>query len=254
MISTIVMDLDGTLPRSDKTISDYTVDVLHKCQAAGIKIVFATARSIQAAKEHIERIGPDYFIGFGGSLVLQPMTSLTIRRFDIPAEVADSLIKECLETPTITGIHASNEVIALSNNLLPNMQHYRITDFAHEQGNRYLKISVDASASADVERIAAHFSMCDLLKYTGEDLYRFAHRDAIKWKAVQAIAEYERSDTARFVAFGDDINDLEMIQHCGIGVAMQNAIPQVQAVAQNICASNDEDGVARLISEHVLRL
>jgi len=49
MIKMIITDLDNTLLRSDKTISEYTIDVLKKCQSKGIKVAFATARSEQAS-------------------------------------------------------------------------------------------------------------------------------------------------------------------------------------------------------------
>ncbi len=48
------------------------------------------------------------------------------------------------------------------------------------------------------------------------------------------------------VAFGDDINDVDMVQHSGIGVAVENAIAEVKAVADRYPVSNDEDGVVPL--------
>jgi hydroxymethylpyrimidine pyrophosphatase-like HAD family hydrolase len=78
------------------------------------------------------------------------------------------------------------------------------------------------------------------------------NRDAVKWKAVKAIAEYYDCDTDTFVAFGDNINDLEMIQKCGTGIAVKNAISQVQSVAKYICETNDNDGAARWIAQHLL--
>ena len=51
------------------------------------------------------------------------------------------------------------------------------------------------------------------------------------------------------MAFGDGLNDLSMIEAAGIGVAMSNAHPDVLAAADVVAASNDEDGVAKVISE-----
>ena len=121
-----------------------------------------------------------------------------------------------------------------------------------KRSNRYLKISLSSGNPAAMEKIASHFPMCDFLNYTGENLYRFANRDAVKWTAVKAIAEHYGCNTDTFVAFGDDINDLEMIQKCGTGIAVKNAIPDVQAAAEYICDSNDNDGVAKWIEQHIL--
>lgn len=85
----------------------------------------------------------------------------------------------------------------------------------------------DISANSDtVERIAANYPMCDMLRYTNEDLYRFANRD--------------------------DINDLEMVEKCGVGIAVANAIDEVKAVADYICDAKDNDGVAKWIEDNIL--
>jgi len=250
MVEVIISDLDDTLLRSDKIISDYTVDVLKKCQTAGIKIVFATARSSQASLKYLERFMPDIFVSYGGALVMAGEN--IIHRFDIPPDIANQIIKECMETQGVTRIHAVNESVALSNGPDSDMTHYHYSDFYCDYGNSYLKISITASNPAIVDNIASHFPMCDMLRYTGEDLYRFANRNAVKWKVVKSIAKHYGFDTDTFIAFGDDVNDLEMIQKCGIGVAVENAISDVQSAAKYICGTNNNDGVAKWIEEHLL--
>ena len=66
MIQVIVTDLDNTLLRSDQLISERTIDVLKRCQARGIAVVFATARSTPSASRMLEQFTPDIFIGYGG--------------------------------------------------------------------------------------------------------------------------------------------------------------------------------------------
>ena len=150
-----------------------------------------------------DRFMPDVFIGYGRALVLAG--DKIICRFDIPVNIANQIIQECLETPEVTGIHAINESIALTNSPKPDMRHYQYTDFSKERNNRYLKISLFSSNAAVMETIASHFPMCDFLRYTGEDLYRFANYNAVMWIAVKAMAEYYDLDTDTFIAFGDDI-------------------------------------------------
>jgi hypothetical protein len=94
--------------------------------------------------------------------------------------------------------------------------------------------------------------MCDMLRYTGEDLYRFANRDAVKWNAVKTVAEYFNINTESFIAFGDHYNDLEMLKKCGIGVVVKNAIDKVHFATKHICETNDNDGVAKWIEKHTL--
>jgi hydroxymethylpyrimidine pyrophosphatase-like HAD family hydrolase len=52
-------------------------------------------------------------------------------------------------------------------------------------------------------------------------------------------------------AFGDDTNDLEMVQEAGMGVAMGNAVAELKAVANRVTLTNDEDGVAVVVEEYL---
>jgi len=253
MIEMIVLDLDQTLLHTDKTISSYSISVLQACRSKGILVAFATARSTQAASKMLAQFTPDIFMGYGGALVFYG--GEVIHRFDIPADVSSQLIGECLQEPGISYVLAVNESVAYTNRINPkasDTSHYRLADFTTLSDVGYLKISVVAENPEVVERIAASYPMLDLLRYSGEDLYRFASRDALKWNAVQAAADYFGISTEQIAAFGDDIIDLEMITHCGVGVAVKNAVDAVIAAADHICGSNREDGVIRWIGENAL--
>ncbi|NLK87384.1 MAG: HAD family hydrolase [Clostridiaceae bacterium] len=251
MIRMIVTDLDNTLLRGDKSISKYTVSVLEKCRENGIKIAFATARSAQASSGYFEQFAPDVFIGYGGAVSFAG--DEIISRFYIPAGISYRLINRCLQEPEILYVHAINESVAFTNRLDPthiNLSHYEQVDFSLYTDISYLKISVVAADPCVVERIASDFPMLDLLRYTGEDLYRFADRNAVKWNAVKAAAEYYGISTDMVAAFGDDMNDYEMIKNCGIGVAVENAVEEVKSAAGFICDISDNDGVAKWLEGH----
>ena len=245
MIKMIVTDLDDTLLRSDKSISDYTVSILEKCRDRGIMIAYATARSRQAVTKFFERFTPDIFIGYGGAVSFAG--DEVICRYAIPSEISSRLISRCLQEPEILYVHASNETVAHANSLdskITEIAHYERVDFSQISGISYLKISIVSKNPVVVGRIASEFPTLGMLRYTGEDLYRFADRSAVKWNAVKAVAEHYCIYTGNIAAFGDDINDLEMIRNCGIGVAVENAVDEVKAAARYICDTNDSDGVA----------
>jgi Cof subfamily protein (haloacid dehalogenase superfamily) len=217
----------------------------------GIKIIFATARSAQTVSRFTDRFSPDVLIAYDGALAVAGDT--VIHRFAIPAETSLRLTGECLRTPEISQIHAINETAALTSTKAgaPDTSHYMYYDFTKPNGLSYLKITVTASGPEAVEAIASGYPECSLLRYTGEDMYRFASRDASKRNAVAAAAKYCGLSTDSSIAFGDDINDLEMIQNCGIGVAMANAAESVKAVADYVCGSNNNDGAAKWLEEYL---
>lgn len=203
MIRMIITDLDNTLLRGDKSISGYTVSILRKYQDKGIKIAFATARSSQASSRFLDRFTPDIFIGYGGAVSFAG--EKIISRFEIPADISSQLINECLQEPEISYVHAINESVAYTNRIDPSetdSSHYRYVDFSLNNNISYLKISLVTANPCAVERIASNYPMLDLLRYTGENLYRFASRNAVKWNAVKAVTEYYDINTDMVMAFG----------------------------------------------------
>ena len=73
-----------------------------------------------------------------------------------------------------------------------------------------------------------------------------------KKNAIEILSKSQNISLSEIVAFGDGLNDLGMIQNCGIGIATENAIPEVKEIAKGICGNNNEDGVAKWIKEYIL--
>jgi hydroxymethylpyrimidine pyrophosphatase-like HAD family hydrolase len=91
------------------------------------------------------------------------------------------------------------------------------------------------------------------MNFTGEDWYQIKSKEASKKNALMAVIAELGILPEEVVVFGDDYNDIDMLSLPGVvSVAISNAIPEVKAVANYICGSNDEDGVARWLEENVL--
>lgn len=78
------------------------------------------------------------------------------------------------------------------------------------------------------------------------------NREATKLNGIRRLAKHYAVNLEEVAAFGDDFNDMEMLCACGVGVAVANAIPEVKAAADEVCGSNEGDGVARWIEERLL--
>jgi HAD superfamily hydrolase (TIGR01484 family) len=72
-----------------------------------------------------------------------------------------------------------------------------------------------------------------------------------KWEGILHVARRHGIEPRQIIAIGDDMNDLHMIRNAGLGVAMGNARPEVQAIAQRVIGSNHEDGLAEFLEEIV---
>jgi hydroxymethylpyrimidine pyrophosphatase-like HAD family hydrolase len=79
------------------------------------------------------------------------------------------------------------------------------------------------------------------------------NRNATKWNGIKELLNYYKIDKENTVAFGDDFVDIEMIEKCGIGVAVENGIEEIKAKAKYICGKNTEDGIAKWIEKNILK-
>jgi hydroxymethylpyrimidine pyrophosphatase-like HAD family hydrolase len=90
-------------------------------------------------------------------------------------------------------------------------------------------------------------------EYSNSDSVTLLHTHAKKHLALSAVIEKLDIKPEETVVFGDDYNDIEMLSVPGvISVAVENALDEVKAVADYVCGSNDEDGVAKWIEENVI--
>jgi len=78
------------------------------------------------------------------------------------------------------------------------------------------------------------------------------HREAIKSAAVAELADRWMISKYEIAAFGDDLNDIDMLKYAGIGIAMDNALDEVKAATGYICGDCDNDSVAKWLEENVL--
>lgn len=83
------------------------------------------------------------------------------------------------------------------------------------------------------------------------DLVQIMSKNATKWNGIKVMLEALNIPQAEAIYFGDDYDDIEPIQKCGIGVAVSNAIEAVINKASYITGSNDEDGVAHFIETNL---
>lgn len=254
-VKLIITDLDQTLLKRDKSISQYTLDTIKECKEQGINIAIATARSERAAEKYIDLIKPDIVISNGGALAKHK--GEVIYRSMLPTLTSEALIKECVLHTDIGEVTVETEMGYYSNspNLLKNCVDYNhaIYNSCEESLDcPTFKITVEAFNNKAALELATKYSECSFLAYSGEPWCRFAHKNATKDYAISKLAEHLNIDLSQVAAFGDDYNDIDMLKTCGYGVAVSNAIEEVRQVATHITYSNEEDGVARFIQENFL--
>jgi len=117
--------------------------------------------------------------------------------------------------------------------------------------NYTTKVNLSESTKIEEAKTLAEKYDCRLYSYRGEDLYGFASGKSGKYQAVLALGEIIHIGLDEMIAFGDDENDYEILQNAGKGVAVENAIPTIRKIADDITESNNDDGVAKYIEKEL---
>ncbi|MBE6559370.1 MAG: HAD-IIB family hydrolase [Ruminococcaceae bacterium] len=256
----IAADLDRTLLRDNETLSAVTINAIREARKKGMLFVVATARSLYSTLLVTQELYPDAIIHTGGAYAV--VGDQVIYRAVLSPEDTLEAALACLSAPFVDHIRICGETEDVTTNpAIPVGQkeflHYRrvsdekLTETALQAAT---KITV---CSPEPDKVATLFEgdpryLFTPSKNTSSFGHKLAHPAATKEAALVGVATHFGVTCDEIVAFGDDMADLGMLSVCGLGVAVANAIPEVKTIADVVCGSNEEDGVAHYINEFFL--
>ena len=247
-ISLVFTDLDSTLLKNDKTVSERSMDALKRCKEKGIKIIVCSARPERAITIYEELGIADALITLNGARV---RIGDKVINNGIVHDNAVILLKDLLEDEdlivtieTSDGIYGNVSIpewgVTGRDDLMSIIDHcdlYKILISAKEKGK---------PIEDRIRRVIEDNGMNDKVYYSVSEgwLYQIMGRSATKWNGAKLVLESFGIDAGSAVYFGDDNDDCECISNMGLGVAVSNAIEKVLKAADVIVPSNEEDGVA----------
>ncbi|WP_223804518.1 HAD family hydrolase [Lactococcus kimchii] len=244
----IVTDLDGTLLRTNKTISQRTANTLLCCKNLGYQIIVATARPPRDIYKLLpECLKDNPIICYNGALVLHDRKVLY--QHGLPQ-------KTVLEIEKVAKINGYNKIcLEIDNQLFANFDAWedygwvcKLVDFQNLSFDEALKVIVCS------ETPISEYFLNKLPQESSGVLTDKARLCQIMQTNVSKANSLNKIIGNReFIAFGDDNNDLEMLTATSFGVAMENATESLKKVATAITATNDEDGVALFLEENILK-
>ena len=253
-IRAVVFDLDRTLLRSDRTISAYTKSILERCRAKSIYSIIATARPPRAIGVYEEMICPDAAVTMNGASLR--MNGRERRSVSMDAQSACKLIAQIDQSlpgrpwslEAESGLYANFDTSTRWDG--PSAPFVSVNTVPQE---RAYKVLVELKEAGDADILCSLLPKDTYLEIAEGTLGMVIHKEATKMQGVLAALKELGVKPEDVAAFGDDLADIEMLKACGYGVAVQNALDEVKAAADFVAESNDDDGVARWLEEHVLR-
>lgn len=249
----LLFDLDGTLLGSDKSISDKNILALNRCRAKGILIGVSTSRSEQNSMTYLNKLMPDILIASGGALVKKGSDYIYKAEFSeaetrVMIDTARSVCGEdCEITIDTMDAHYWNYKID-PRKLDQNWGDSIYSDFT-DFSECALKMCVEIFDERKAGMLSERLGQCDCIRFLDGFWYKFTKKDVTKENAIERIADACGFGVEYIIAFGDDFADIGMLELCGLGVAMGNAIDEVKSRADLVIGSNDEDGIAVFIEE-----
>jgi len=248
-IKTVIVDLDRTLLRSDKTLSAHTAAVLNRCRAEGIELMIATARPQRAVAQYLQKVSFDALTVSNGARII---CGSVRRDILIPEESAACMLRGFCSHPGLCVTLETGDC-AYSNRPISEYETILCNDLAgRAELEGAMKLLVHMEPDTDRESVQKLLTGDVYHTLAHGNLIQVMNKSATKWSGIKTMLEMRGFSPDEAVYFGDDEDDVEAIMKCGTGVAVRNAIETVRSEADYITESNDEDGVAGFISRFVL--
>jgi 5-amino-6-(5-phospho-D-ribitylamino)uracil phosphatase len=268
----IAIDLDGTLVRRDGSLSPANRDALHKAHDSGAKIVLCTGRALPETRPVLEKIGLDLdaVITAGGAMISDARSGETLHSTAIPDPVCHDAVAWFVENEYCViwlhdGRRHDNDGFAIAGPRRHTAVDYWLsrtactiravpaTPAGAGSALRLTIIDDDGPLRALAPRFAARFDgrmSHNVIHVRSYDFTVLECFDATvnKWTAIQKLCAGWNLPESHTAAIGDDVNDIPMLRHAGVGLAVENATAEVQAVASRCVRRGDEDGVAEAIN------
>ena len=265
MYKLIAIDMDGTLLNGDKTISEENYSAIQKAKKAGVKIVLATGRPLNGIKKYLSHLNlineDDYAVTFGGAVVQNTQSEKFISRY-------------------LLGLTDWNYLFALSQDLKVNIHTLTENSCITPKVNKYstkevtinnIPLIVDnpTNMKQNISFVKIMFIdepeiLEEAIKKLPKDIFdkytivrstpyflEFLNINANKGLAVETLAKSLNIKQEEVICIGDAGNDTHMVEYAGLGVAMENAFPELKKIADFITLSNENHGVAHVIDKFI---
>jgi Cof subfamily protein (haloacid dehalogenase superfamily) len=263
----LAADMDGTLLNSLSAMTERTCAVMREADAAGCKVVICTGRIRHSVLPYIKMLGLDNpIIVANGAQVRYAMRDEILSEHLLPSAEALELIRLGRSMGAHARVYHTDDKVYVDE-ILPIDAAYSdrtrtpvvpVGDlceyFARRKPLKVLNVMPDMEGvHAFIARAGA--ALGDRVYLTpGSDTFAECMNPlATKGRGVRAVAEYLNIPMEHVIAAGDHYNDITMLDAAGCSICSSNAQDAVKSRVDKVGKSNDEDGIALLIEEMVLR-
>ncbi|WP_424767076.1 HAD family hydrolase [Paenibacillus sp. sgz302251] len=266
-------DLDGTLLRSDASLSEYTINTISSALKKGIVISYATARSYISSQQVVSAIPWQYpIILYNGAVIFDPVAQKLLDGNWLETGTANDIIslgREYGLLPFLFALDPEDKERVLHERLsrAGDMQFFENRPLDPRFGEVPYLACPDTFRTLIVSYIGlleeleplkaevqlrfgknVHIHLMKDAYIANHYFLEFSHQKANKNEGLRKWSALMNCSPQDITVFGDNLNDVGMFEAAGTRIAVSNAHPALIEMSTLVAASNDEDGVAKYIS------
>lgn len=237
----IISDLDGTLLNRDHKIGHFTIETLSKLANLGIDIYFATGRNLPDVKHIINKVNvSEAMLVTSNGARANFLTGEQVLNHHIPESLAFELMqipfdntRICLNSYQGDEWFINREIEQLKKYHRDSGFSYQVVDFTKHHGKQTEKIFFIGKTLEDVQSIENHirqkFGEQVYIAYSAPQCLEIMNKGVSKANALTELTQLRGYTLSDCIAFGDGLNDLEMLSQAGKGCVMGNADSRLKA-------------------------
>ena len=271
-IRLVAMDLDGTLLDSNKRISDENARVLRACEARGIKMVFSSGRSFESLRRMALEVGlSSPIISSNGARVDLTPNGPMLSDYPFDPALARTVYDLLLDSGIYFIVYNPGRLFKC--NAAAGEWNRGTNALKWDEKKEPALIDVVDDPALTVSQGLAHVhkfvaftpdtarldAIKEKLRLTPSSLssswfdnVEILRPGAGKGLALRDLTKALGLKKAEVMAFGDNLNDIDMFQSAGVPVAMENAIEPLKALARHIAPHHDQSGVGQALRTLIL--
>jgi len=263
-ISLVLADVDGTLVTAEKVLTSRACAAVKALRAAGIGLAITSGRPPRGMAMLTDPLALRTPIaGFNGGIFVKPDMTI-MEEHVLAADVAERALDVVLHHGMDAWVYSGQDWLVLN----PDAPHVAreqwtvkfaptvVASFKDVLGNavKIVGVSDDLDLVARCEKDAQDVLGAGASAARSQPYYLdVTHPDANKGTVVTTLSKLLSVPAGQIATIGDMPNDVLMFRKSGLGIAMGNASPDVQAQADVVTASYDDEGFAKAIEQFVLR-
>jgi Cof subfamily protein (haloacid dehalogenase superfamily) len=263
-ISLVLADVDGTLVTAEKVLTARARAAVKALQAANIKFAITSGRPPRGMSMLIDPLALRTPVaGFNGGILVKPDMTV-LEQHVLAGDVAKRALQVILHGGMDAWVYSGKDWLVRDPDA-PHVAREEWTvkfvptlvenfDQAVENAVKIVGVSDDHDLVARCEKDAQQALGGRASAARSQPYYLdITHPDANKGTVVKTLSRLLSTPISEIATIGDMPNDVLMFRGSGLGIAMGNASPEVQAQADRVTASYDDEGFAKAIEEFILR-